>query len=415
MTSALKVSILPQSPSGETKKSSKAKSLTSPAPANRGKKSKSPTLSPFAQMLLQQSLSTSPSTQKIAKEDVPSKKNLSSSQRKNQIIQAQKTLLTQNKLKIQTKTASSSSHLKNQLREALMIKSDKKTTQDIRQIAKDHALNLSKLEIVQKNTRSQKRIAQKTPKAKQEIPQNPNIAKTKPHQETLKPQTSFAKNQPIHTPAQTPTIDPNQSPNLNQPANQLMNQPINQGLINQQNMQIAKDSALVDLLANKDSLERIEEKKTEKSQDLPLSEVKKETQFKIAQSRETLSHFSQRLKEEIANYRPPLTRLSMELNPKELGKLEVTITKKGKELQISVNTNNPQALQTFIQNQNEFKSTLTEIGFNSIDLSFSQGDSQKEGEQQEQEREQDQKGNKNSFEHLAEAPSNMEIKMVQYA
>ena len=159
-----------------------------------------------------------------------------------------------------------------------------------------------------------------------------------------------------------------------------------------------------------------EESKSEKTQDFSIGELKRETQFKIASNKETLTQFSQRIKEEVLNYKPPFTKLSMELNPAELGKLEITITKKGKELQINVNANNANALQAFMQNQNEFRSTLSNVGFNNVELNFSQGEGKGSGgHSQPQEQ---QKGNKNSLEEtITEIPAlaSMEIKMIQYA
>lgn len=406
MTStALKISVIPQDKVKGSKKTTKADPIHS-AQSHKNKKPKiqSPSLSLFSQMLLeaQQSPSNQASQAKLPKNHFAS--HSSNSQRKAQLIQSQKALLTQNKLKIQSPAPSHEKQ--NQLREALMIKSDRKTIKDIQKIAQDQNLNLSKLEISQKKARGTKKTSQKEKPA--QIAQNANPHKTKaPTKEHLKHKTDapLSKNAPKPDQIiQNPPLDPNQA----QASTQMP-----------QNAQMAKDFTLASLLASKEKEEmpilqdKTEEKKAEKHQDLALNEAKKETQFKIAQSRETLNHFSQRLKEEIANYKPPFTKLSMELNPQELGKLEITLTKKGKELQVSVNANNPHALQAFIQNQSEFKNTLANIGFNAVELNFSQGDSQ----QKEKREEQHQKGNKNSFEELKETPlaTSMEIKMVQYA
>lgn len=159
-----------------------------------------------------------------------------------------------------------------------------------------------------------------------------------------------------------------------------------------------------------------EEKKSEKPQELQVGELKREVQFKLASSKETFTQFSQRIREEILNYKPPFSKLTMELNPVELGKLEITITKKGKELVVNVNANNANALHTFMQNQSEFRSTLSSVGFSNVELNFSQGEGRGGGGQP-QEREQ-QKRNKNSLgESITEIPAlaSMEIKMVQYA
>ncbi|SQH71550.1 flagellar hook-length control protein FliK [Helicobacter mustelae] len=88
--------------------------------------------------------------------------------------------------------------------------------------------------------------------------------------------------------------------------------------------------------------------------------------------RATLSSFAQQIKEAIKNYKPPLTKLEIELNPKDLGKVELSISKKGKDLQISISSN-IQAINLFAQNQVDLRQHLQNIGFQNIDLNFSHG------------------------------------------
>ncbi|MGL2650319.1 flagellar hook-length control protein FliK [Helicobacter pylori] len=92
--------------------------------------------------------------------------------------------------------------------------------------------------------------------------------------------------------------------------------------------------------------------------------------------KETIKHFAQQLKQEIQEYKPPMSKISMDLFPKELGKVEVTIQKVGKSLKVSVISHN-NSLQTFLDNQQDLKNSLNALGFEGVDLSFSQ-DSSKE-------------------------------------
>ncbi|EJB73320.1 flagellar hook-length control protein [Helicobacter pylori Hp A-16] len=92
--------------------------------------------------------------------------------------------------------------------------------------------------------------------------------------------------------------------------------------------------------------------------------------------KETIRHFTQQLKQEIQEYKPPMSKISMDLFPKELGKVEVTIQKVGKNLKVSVISHN-NSLQTFLDNQQDLKNSLNALGFEGVDLSFSQ-DSSKE-------------------------------------
>ncbi len=102
----------------------------------------------------------------------------------------------------------------------------------------------------------------------------------------------------------------------------------------------------------------------------------KTSENKSATPKETIKHFTQQLKQEIQEYKPPMSRISMDLFPKELGKVEVVIQKVGKNLKVSVISHN-NSLQTFLDNQQDLKNSLNALGFEGVDLSFSQ-DSSKE-------------------------------------
>lgn len=102
----------------------------------------------------------------------------------------------------------------------------------------------------------------------------------------------------------------------------------------------------------------------------------KTSENKSVTPKETIKHFTQQLKQEIQEYKPPMSRISMDLFPKELGKVEVTIQKVGKNLKVSVISHN-NSLQTFLNNQQDLKNSLNALGFEGVDLSFSQ-DSSKE-------------------------------------
>ncbi|WP_187893498.1 flagellar hook-length control protein FliK [Helicobacter pylori] len=102
----------------------------------------------------------------------------------------------------------------------------------------------------------------------------------------------------------------------------------------------------------------------------------KTSENKSTTPKETIKHFTQQLKQEIQEYKPPMSKISMDLFPKELGKVEVTIQKVGKNLKVSVISHN-NSLQTFLDNQQDLKNSLNALGFEGVDLSFSQ-DSSKE-------------------------------------
>ena len=105
--------------------------------------------------------------------------------------------------------------------------------------------------------------------------------------------------------------------------------------------------------------------------------------FNIIKAKETIKHFSNNLKEAIENYKPPISKISMELNPKELGKVEVTLIHRGDNLQIQINSNNS-AISLFNYNQQELKQNLINMGFNDVNMSFNQQKQQQKEYQQNQ-------------------------------
>ncbi|RVZ11979.1 flagellar hook-length control protein FliK [Helicobacter pylori] len=107
----------------------------------------------------------------------------------------------------------------------------------------------------------------------------------------------------------------------------------------------------------------------------------KTSENKSVTPKETIKHFTQQLKQEIQEYKPPMSRISMDLFPRELGKVEVIIQKVGKNLKVSVISHN-NSLQTFLDNQQDLKNSLNALGFEGVDLSFSQDSSKEQPKEQ---------------------------------
>ncbi|RVY18075.1 flagellar hook-length control protein FliK [Helicobacter pylori] len=126
--------------------------------------------------------------------------------------------------------------------------------------------------------------------------------------------------------------------------------------------------------------------KTKESNNSAQSAQNAQASDKISENKstapkETIKHFTQQLKQEIQEYKPPMSRISMDLFPKELGKVEVIIQKVGKNLKVSVISHN-NSLQTFLDNQQDLKNSLNALGFEGVDLSFSQDSSKEQPKEQ---------------------------------
>ena len=94
-------------------------------------------------------------------------------------------------------------------------------------------------------------------------------------------------------------------------------------------------------------------------------------QLKTPQIKQTMNTFAQDFKEQVEQYKPPMMKIQMALNPKNLGEVEVTLVNRGNNLHVSF-TSNTQTLSLFVQNQAEFKNSLVNMGFTNLEMNFSQ-------------------------------------------
>ncbi|WP_104750514.1 flagellar hook-length control protein FliK [Helicobacter cynogastricus] len=96
---------------------------------------------------------------------------------------------------------------------------------------------------------------------------------------------------------------------------------------------------------------------------------------KAPQIKETLKNFATELKQELQNFKPPINKLSMELHPDKLGKVEVVIQQVGKNIQVSVASSAPVSALLSAHNA-ELRQNLSQMGFNNVDVSFITQDGQ---------------------------------------
>jgi len=94
-----------------------------------------------------------------------------------------------------------------------------------------------------------------------------------------------------------------------------------------------------------------------------------EIKIKSIQAKQTIDSFKNNLDEAIKNYKPPVSKVNIELNPQNLGKVEVTIIQRGNNIQVNMNTDQNNVV-LFQQHQAEFRQALSSIGFSNIDMSF---------------------------------------------
>ncbi|QEF35248.1 flagellar hook-length control protein FliK [Helicobacter pylori] len=243
-------------------------------------------------------------------------------------------------------------------------------------LAKNDAKNTANLSSVLQS------LEKKEPQNKEHTTPKNNEKKTPPLKEALqmnaiKRDKTLSKKKPEKTPTKTQITAPSATPE-NAPKIPLKTPPL-MPLIgaNPPNDNIPtpleKEEKTKEVSDNKEKTKETNNS-TQNAQNAQASD--KTSDNKSVTPKETIKHFAQQLKQEIQEYKPPMSRISMDLFPKELGKVEVIIQKVGKNLKVSVISHN-NSLQTFLDNQQDLKNSLNALGFEGVDLSFSQ-DSSKE-------------------------------------
>ncbi len=247
-----------------------------------------------------------------------------------------------------------------------LAKNDTKNTANLSSVLR----SLEKKEPHNKERATPPSNEKKTPPLREALQMNAikrdkTLSKKKPEKTPTKTQTTAqaatpenAPKIPLKTPPLMPLIGAN-SPNDNAPT------------------LLEKEETTKEISDNK---EKTKESNNSAQSTQNAQSSDKASENKSAAPKETIKHFTQQLKQEIQEYKPPMSRISMDLFPKELGKVEVIIQKVGKNLKVSVISHN-NSLQTFLDNQQDLKNSLNALGFEGVDLSFSQ-DSSKEQEKE---------------------------------
>ncbi|MGL2832154.1 flagellar hook-length control protein FliK [Helicobacter pylori] len=246
------------------------------------------------------------------------------------------------------------------------IKNDAKNTANLSSVLQ----SLEKKDPHNKEHATPPNNEKKTPPLKEALQMNAikrdkTLSKKKPEKTPTKTQTTAptpenAPKIPLKTPPLMPLIGANPPPNDNIPT------------------PLEKEEKTQEISENKEKTKETSNS-AQSAQNAQASD--KTSENKSITPKETIKHFTQQLKQEIQEYKPPMSKISMDLFPKELGKVEVIIQKVGKNLKVSVISHN-NSLQTFLDNQQDLKNSLNALGFEGVDLSFSQDSSKEQPKEQ---------------------------------
>ena len=101
---------------------------------------------------------------------------------------------------------------------------------------------------------------------------------------------------------------------------------------------------------------------------------------KTHDTQKTFHNFAQEFKEKVESYKPPLMKIKMQLSPKNLGDVDVTLINRGNNLHVNINST-PNTIAIFTQNQTEFKNALVNMGFTGLQMNFGESKEQDRGQQ----------------------------------
>jgi len=137
------------------------------------------------------------------------------------------------------------------------------------------------------------------------------------------------------------------------------------------------------LSQDKEQFTKVEtEKSSEKSSSILNTKTDQLSQ-KFSEAKQLIQHTAQSMREAVENYKPPFTRIKMQLNPQKFGEMDVTLVQRGNNVHININASTS-ALTLMMQNAHELKTALSTQGLGDASMNFS-SHQQQHGEQKRQE------------------------------
>jgi len=135
---------------------------------------------------------------------------------------------------------------------------------------------------------------------------------------------------------------------------------------------------------------------------------------KLNEAKQMVKYLSQDVKNAIEDYKAPFTRIKVQLNPQKLGEVDLTIIQRGKNLHITLSSNNA-AINTLALNASDLKANLNISGINNATLNFNNSSqdensfAQNQNAQQEQQQKQQEQKAKNEYSFFENEEQNEEI------
>ena len=93
---------------------------------------------------------------------------------------------------------------------------------------------------------------------------------------------------------------------------------------------------------------------------------------KLNEAKQMMKYLSHDVKQAIEEYKAPFTRVKVQLNPQNLGQMDLTVVQRGKNLHVNLTSNNA-AINILAMNANDLKVQLQHNGIQNASLNFNSG------------------------------------------
>ena len=132
-------------------------------------------------------------------------------------------------------------------------------------------------------------------------------------------------------------------------------------------------------------------------------------EVKVNEAKQMIKYLSNDVKTAIEDYKSPFTRVKVQLNPQNLGEIDLTVVQRGKNLHVNLSSNNA-AINTLAMNINDLKVQLSNSGINNASFNFSnnQDGGNSASSQQQQQHQNEQQAHK-EYNYYGDEESNEEI------
>ncbi len=132
-------------------------------------------------------------------------------------------------------------------------------------------------------------------------------------------------------------------------------------------------------------------------------------EVKLNEAKQMIRYLSADVRTAIEEYKAPFTRVKVQLNPQQLGEVELTIVQRGKNLHVNISSNTT-AINTLAVNAAELKTQLNNNGINNATLNFnSSSDNAGTNQQQNQGQKRQEKEAHKEYNYFESEEKNEEI------